>query len=329
MKTIAIKPYAAWIALSAAIVVAVILWSGRGPDPGEGQATNASRLADISVSAPSPEETSMFRPELASVLSLHRQVPPQERLASIGSLGEGLSAAECEALLAALLEPRHPNADPGWHSEYFHRIALVLQKQAEVSERFARVLATVARDGSREEVVRDYALQHLRQVWARNAGDPLLRGGVESIFRELVSEPGDIAASALLSLHLLGTPAGERSGPGIDPAPPHAGYVIPDEEIEELVSGILAQRPGGRNIGGRMTAARIIGDRRLDTQRPALLAMALGSSEHSLVRLVAIHSLGVIGDSSDMAALDSFETDDRRIGHAIRSALATGTKTSR
>ncbi len=278
-------------------------------------------LKNISLQEASPRGDDWIRPELANALGLRDPMSDSERLDVLRGMTDdnGLSETECEALLAALLERRPPAVDAGWHSAYVHAISCVLQHQEGIRERFARVLATIARDQKRDEVVRDYAMQHLRQLWDRAGNAGSLRALVEGTFRELVEKDRVLAASALLSLHLLGTPAG---APDNASKSSDSRYKVADADLAPLVSNILKEAPSPDTIRSRMTASRVAGDRRLSSSRAPLLDIARNTREHTLVRMAAISALGEIGDATDLKALSSLEVEDPRLSRAVRGATA-------
>jgi hypothetical protein len=217
-------------------------------------------------------------------------------------------------------------------------ICLILREQPTVRESFARVLSTLVHDPSRDAVVRDYAVQHLRQVWDLAKENPSLRNAIEEVFRGLVKgdEP-DMAATGLLSLHFLGTRQGEAQPvalpgnqkqslpPGmsaIESTP--TSYSIPDGQIQPLVDGILKAPATSANVSSRMTALRIVADRKLAASKPELRAIASDSvKEQVLVRMAAIAALGKLADSADRPLLEGLDHTDLRIASAVKTALVS------
>ena len=175
---------------------------------------------------------------------------------------------------------------------------------------YARTLAALARDKARDPEVRDYALQHLRTLWdATPPGG--LRDSITATFAQVAAADPALAPSALLSLHVLGGRAGGR------------GDAVPSSRIEPLALSMLADPlpPGMPSPGARMTAARVAGERRLASCRPALLRLVSSTSEHMLARMAAVSALSRIGDPSDLPALKAVKPDDVRLAAALRHAI--------
>jgi hypothetical protein len=280
----------------------------------------AEPLKPIQISAPGGN----LRPDVEQALGKELVVPGMQQLDLVRGLGNDLNEEEREAILAAIAAKRQPNIPAGWHSEFVHELSLVLQREKEGKDRFARVLATVAVDPSRDEVVRDYAIQHLRQVWENSGEDPRLRKSIEATFRKLAKEDFVLSASALLSLHLLGTlPSIEDTNSVAAEQPGRQDHpAISDGEIAPLVVGLLAEPPSSENTKARMTALRIVGDRKLAADQAHVRQIASGESEYALVRMAAISALVKFGDPSSREFLESLDRKDPRIDSAVRHALA-------
>jgi hypothetical protein len=285
------------------------------PSPPPAPPTATANLQDIHLPPAAPGANEFVRAELCEALGITGTGAPQRRIDLLASITGTLTPEECRAILGALLQPRAADAPEGWHAEYIHNLARLMQRAENSREEFARVLATLARDPRRGETVRDYALQHLRQVWDHSQD---LRPRVEASFREFSTDP-HMSASALLSLHLLGTP----TSPGAEQTPARS-YRIPDTEISPVVARILKEEPTADGMSARLTALRIVGDRRLTGFRDDLRRIASATKgEHALVRMAAVSNLARFADPADRAFLESLEARDPRVAHAVRRALAT------
>lgn len=295
---------------------AVAIWmlgarpGGKAPPPALPQP-----LAALRPAPPAPGVPTALRSDLREILGRVATTRPGRRLELLRACGTDLTPPECEALLAALAGAPAPATDPGWHAEYFHEIALVLRRQPAVRERFARVLATVAADGARDETVRDYALQHLRQVWELAADQPQLRAAVVETFRSVALRDPLLAPSALLSLHLL----------GLDPAAGSAGRpaAIATPDIEPAVIAALESPPDPASVRMRLSSLRVAGERGMHRALPAIRRIAGdGAAEHALARMAAIAALGTFTDPADRPLLETLENSrDPRIAGAARRAL--------
>ncbi len=318
MKTPRIIIVAAALALAAA---GVVVWrTGFQPvtaDNASSLSSPSSALPAFSPPAPSPDTAGKLRSGVAAAINRRPDTAWERRLALVRGLPADLTPDETSALLAALMEPCPPGVSAAVHSSYLHEIACRLQGQAAVRESFARALATLARDPRGDPTTRDYAIQHLRQVWQRADAQPALRESVAATFREFADLDPAIAASALLSLHLLGT--APVSGTAATASSHHA---LPDEELDPLLAPVFAQPPGSAaSIPARLTAARIAGERRLAAFRAPLMAQLTNPAEHAMVRMAAANALGKIADPADLATLAAYTPGDDRVAAAIRHAL--------
>ena len=228
------------------------------------------------------------------------------RADALRAIGDDLTSGESNALLAVLLTPRDPSAPEGPHSVGFHETALALHKQATIRGEFARTLATVARDLQRDHVIRDYAIQHLGQLWQNS--DPALADRIQATLVEIADKSPDIAPSAILALHLLGTPS-----------TPHA---VADGKLEPRVRKLLA-KDETTSTAARMTALRIVGERRLAGFHDDLARIAADStSGHTLVRMAAIAAIARFTDPDDLPLLRDLDHSDPRMASAIQHAIA-------
>ena len=309
------------LATIALLAAAAFWWHlNRHPD---GSATSSVSSPASGPAVPQPP-AGVLRPLVAEAVDTSSPIPWEQRLDLVRNLPPNLGRIELDVLLDALRVPRPDGVSSSFHSSYLHEIACVLQGQPSVLPRFADALTDIAKDTARDEVSRDYALQHLRQVWQRAANQSALRDSIAGNLSDLVSrnDPA-ISVSALLSLHLLGTaPVGETQVDAARPASEGPGrYGVPDDKIAPLLGPLLSEKASHPNISARLTAARIIGERRLETFRQPLFDLLNDNSEHAMVRMAAANALGRIGDPGDLAMLASFDPGDDRVAAAIRHAL--------
>lgn len=293
---------------AAGLLIWFVTWRPTPPSPA---GDNPQTLAPLLPGPPRDDPADGLRPELREILGFVPGIGPDRRLELLRNCGAGLSRPECEALLAALAQRREPATDAGWHAEYVHLISLVLQQHPKVADRFARVLAAVAADASRDEVARDYAMQHLRQVWDRADGKPELRDRIVATFRHSGVPDPVLGASAVLSLHLLGLENGKPA--------------VSTGELEPLVGRALAAPAAPERLRLRMSCLRVAGERGMVAMLPAIRRIAADSSgEHALARMTAIAALGRLGGPADRALLQGLGTSrDPRIAGSVRHALAT------
>lgn len=265
----------------------------------------------------------VLRPKVAEAIDTSSSISWEQRLDLVRKLPPDLGRIELDALIEALAVPRPDGVSSSLHSSYLHEIACALQAQPSVLPRFAEALAVIARDSARDDVSRDYALQHLRQAWQRAGNRSALQESITSNLRAFVSLDPAVSVSALLSLHLLGTaPLGATPAGTTGPATPSpGGFALSDAEITPLLAPLFSETATSANLPARLTVARIVGERRLATFRQPLLAQLNNPSEHAMVRMAAANALGRIGDPGDLAALAALDPDDDRVATAIRHVL--------
>ncbi|MCW3052854.1 MAG: hypothetical protein JWN14_2024, partial [Chthonomonadales bacterium] len=163
---------------------------------------------------------------------------------------------------------------------------------------------------------------------------PDIRQSIESTFHDLATgqEPA-LAATGLLSLHLLGTVQGAGAVPvnggSLPPGMSAQGtlekptYHLPDSTLQPMVDAILKAPPSAAAIAPRMTALRIVSDRKLADSRPLIRSLIESGDEHTLVRMAAIGTLGILKNPADRPLLESLDCRDLRIGRAIKAALVS------
>jgi hypothetical protein len=302
-----------WIAVLIALFAVIFTYALRieKTKPETPSAAKPLETISIPVDAGKPETLNRVR----AALEADDDPRGLSRVEALRSIDDDLTRSESNALLGILLKPRDPSAPEGVHSVVFHETALALHRHAAVRREFARTLATVARDPGRDPVIRDYAVQHLCQLWQKSERD--LAERIQATLDEIADESPDIAPSALLALHLLG--ASTASGISYQESAP---YAVPDAKIAKRVRTLLAAE-AGNSTASRMTALRIVGERRLSGFHDDLARIAADhESGHTLVRMAAVAAIARFGDPHDLPLLRSFDRSDPRMASAIDHAIA-------
>lgn len=289
------------------------------PDPDTARSEPSTATLDMALELPPPPLAEAeavadpIRPEIRSVLD--PGTPPALRTELVESLPLDLTEAEYRALLHEVLTPPAPGTPEAWHSSHIHEICNILQRIPASHDLLANALATVAANRAFTEVYRDYAFQHLRILWRRSL-DPLAPGvsqprnlAIEHTFRTLLADRPETSAQAILGLHELrhddSTPA------------------VPDREISQLVDQTLGSTDPAETsrIPARMTAIRIIAERKLPDSADTLKAIASSPEEHILVRTSAIGALGHLAEPADADFLLSLTPDNPLLAQALQHAL--------
>jgi hypothetical protein len=267
-------------------------------------------LEPLRVEQSAPDKRASLRPAVRRLLdpATHNRT----RIDLALTCDRDLNNDEITALLAEVSTPAVPGVDPGWHSQYLHEICRQLHHHSSIRNRFARVLVGVSADTERPHVEREYAVQHLREVWQRAADDTTLRQALVGHFKALVRDSRELAGPALLSLHFLGNdPGREWNG---------SGAIIANNELEPLVSRLLDQSRDKVVTGGVMAALRVAGDRALPGAMPSIKQVAADSSVTAIVRMAAV---SIIAKSSPDPAffLQSITPGEPLVDQAIRLSL--------
>lgn len=303
------KPAAVIAGVGLVVLSAGVWWMQSRPEDDPRPAA-ASPLAVTALqprtSAP-PDMADRLREEVIRGLGYAPGKPSAaSRLREVMEFSGELRPAEAEEVMRAMLAPTPAGESAAEHSTWFHESAKHLQKLPLIQGTFAEVLATVARDGARDLTTRDYALQHLRELWGR-AEEPALRRSIEATLLEMLPARGSIRPTVLLSLHQL-DPSGAD---GVD-----------DATLVEAVGEALSGEPeaGHHGMRTRMVAARIAGERGLESLREPLFQLASSESAHALERMASIAALRRLGHPADVERLAALSSSDPRVAGALRHA---------
>lgn len=328
-----------FLALAALCTIGVVVQTIvvlRRSEPPANRSKSISAAPPVTRFVPPPPLTHperQLRPALVEALGYSTGISWSQRIDHIRSLPKELNNDEIDALLTAMIEKCPAKISPIIHATYMHEIACLLQRREDVRARFAQALASLAQDTQQDDTTRDYAVQHLRQVWSRASGDPALRGSIVSTFRDFTTLDPVLATSGILSLHLLGTDpmtyqdgVDQDSALSPDSAPPATSdtgiaFAVPDADLIPFLESVFSSTTAKADVPARLTAVRIAGERRLTTFRKSLLEILKNPSEHTLVRMAAANAIGEIADPADLEGLASFDSKDPRVQAALLQAL--------
>lgn len=208
----------------------------------------------------------------------------QERLAAIHLLSTNLSTADQELLRTFLLQ--HDPADASTFGQgYKNELLDVLCALDPPPAWLADTLVQMYHDRSQDEVIRDYAVQHLaalyEQMLALDLNDPQSRQVIHDALWEAVGETDDsIAGTALLGLVTLA-----KESP---------------EQFDRAEIGRAALRTAGdANTGelARITAFQVCAQLEVADAVPVLVETIRGGGPVTL-RISAIGALGTLGNAS-------------------------------
>lgn len=297
-----------------AAIVAFLWWNHakHHSDAAHGSAGASRPLPKPSFAAFSQLEMNSLRSEVLESLGYTKNQTMGARIAVTKSLPDDLSDDDLQALLRFLVETRSASVSEGDHAYFFHELCNKLHHFPQVRATYASALYDVAGNAKHDLVTRDYAIQHLRRVWEKSSDIPDLRNSIQASFWEIAGGDATTSASAMLSLHNLGIATGPRAD--------YANAPVPTKEFEGFIDTVFSNSPSATNISQRMTAARIAGDRQMAHCSDHLFTLVKDPSEHMLVRVSAINSLGKLGKKKELSLLSSQLDNDPRLATAISHA---------
>lgn len=297
------------ILLGGALAVG-IYFMARVPQKQPMAAAPVEALEPLRIEHSAPQTSATLRPAVLKLLD--PGTPARARIDLAMACDRDLNNDELLALLAEVSTPPTTDVDAGWHSQYLHEICLQLHHHQPIRKRLARVLVGIVADTSRSQVEREYAVQHLREVWHRAADDNSLRQALVASFKTLLENSVELAGPALLSLHFLGNDPGRGWN--------RSSAIIGNGEIEPLVSKLLKQSRDNRATGAVMAALRVSGDRALDASMQSIKQVAADSSVPSIVRMAAISIIAKSGKDS-ASFLQSINPSEPLVAQAIHLSL--------
>lgn len=247
-----------------------------------------------------------IRPEVAAALGLDGHGDQAARLTALRALPTDLTDDEAAAATRVLLDPVPTDRNLGGTALWQHEWVSLLIRSGHSGEPLARALAAIATDAHRPEILRDYALQHLRRI-ANRADDPLLES-ILATLRQAWNEDASLRASILLSLHQI-----HRQGRAAYPA-------IPDAEISPLLEAALSDPASPLPL--RLTALRVIEERRIPGHTTRLRQLAADPSSPPMARASAVAILARQGTPEDRTWLATLQPSDPLTTSALRLSLS-------
>jgi hypothetical protein len=183
---------------------------------------------------------------------------------------------------------------------------------------YATALCGLIRDPNIDPVVRDYAIQHSIQ-WIRDAQDEQSPAKVSEEDRKRMLDCIVSFLQQPASLHETGYGTALNVVSTLE-----SGYPEETADIFTLCAPRIGEVAAGREsspLANRISAIQALPalpdrDEALTLVRSMVADVPTGSP----VRLVAIATLGALGDKSDLATLRQIQKDDSRVSYAARSA---------
>ena len=177
----------------------------------------------------------------------------------------------------------------------------LLRRQETPVEGLAATLIVMFEGGAHPPAVLDYCVQHLG-VMQGGIGDDALRARVHGVLVKAARRKDmPYAGTALYSLA-----ADRRATP---------------QQLEELKRLTLALCAADANTAARIAAIQLAGERGYGEALPILRKALFSPRRDAVLDIVAIGSIGLLGDSSDIPQLSHFMKCDSRRASAAGTAI--------
>jgi hypothetical protein len=177
----------------------------------------------------------------------------------------------------------------------------LLRRQETPVEGLAATLIVMFECGAHPPAVLDYCVQHLGLMQG-GIGDDALRARVHGVLVKAARRKSmPYAGTALYSLA-----ADRRATP---------------QQLEELKRLTLALCAADANTAARIAAIQLAGERGYGEALPVLRKVLSSPRRDTVLDIVAIGSVGLLGDSSDISRLSHFMKCDSRRAPAAEAAI--------
>lgn len=276
------------------------------PKPVPANAPKMMTVASKPAGVPAPTLSPAASDWSAVQMIVDTRASYEERLKAIGSLSSRLTDSDWEVLQPFLLQPDgldRSQLGQVIKNELLDKLCALNPPPAGIGD----VLIKMYRDQHQDEVIRDYAVQHLAAYYEQlgEAKDNAkIRQTVKSVLWNALTETGDsIAGTALLGLERL-----SRGRPEFD---------------QNQIAMVATQLAGDKNAGEltHITAYQICGRLGTADALPVVLSAARNGETIS-VKLSAIGSLGQLGGPDQTSFLkELLQGDEERLKPAAQHAL--------
>lgn len=240
-----------------------------------------------------------------------------ERLKAAKEISTDLTNEELKQLMEFLTKPideRNRENDLLAINEVMNRLRVTGMACGE----YATALCRLIRDPNVHPVVRDYAIQHAIQ-WMRDAHDGRLPATLAPEDRRRMLDCTVAFLHEPVSLHETGYGTALNVLRTLESSYPEEAAAI-FEQCEPRIVEVAAGRESAP-LANRVSAIQTLPA--LPDREAALTlirSMVAEVPTGSPVRLVAIATLGELGEQSDLATLRQLQTSDRRVTYAARAA---------
>jgi len=225
-----------------------------------------------------------------------------ERVNAVHAIGPDLTTEENDAFYRYLQTPAKDSPDAEGENWLRNEMLDKLVQQAVVTNALSQLFVALYRDTAQDDVLRDYAVQHMAPVYVRV--DANEQAGLQAALWQAVGETDtSIAGTALLALCELA-----QTNPEFDKS-----------RIAEAALKLAGDEQSGELA--RITAVQMCGRMGVTSAAPVVLQLAQNSGSVPL-RIAAIAALGDVGDGETQPFLLQLAGgSDERLKPAAESAL--------
>lgn len=268
------------------------------PPPSSGRSHRNALLADL----PDLGKRDTLATDTGIALGLAGSADFAERLEAVHRLGPNLPAPHLDQIFDYLATPV-TEASLSARQEHALRNDLmnVLRAQEIPPENLTEALLNIRHDFTQDEVMRDYALQHLAP-WYERAADFERIIILEELTATVSNPSTSLAGTALHGLHRINEDF----------------QVISEKDFEEMVGNVFLTDDAHLNT--TISATQMVGLYQLKSQIESLQEIIGSELVENTLRLAAIHALGRIGTRSDLVPVFAYYNDPF-YRKAVESAL--------
>lgn len=224
-----------------------------------------------------------------------------ERCRLLRGLGEALSAAEVDALLAFIVAtPESVGLDRAHFNSVADKAVIALERQVAVPSAFVEALAGMAVAEGGDPTWRDYCVQHLGVLYATATSAE--RDRIWVVWTDALAADSGMAGTVVLALRR------NIGAPGVEAA-----------RVAELAGGVALDER--QSDPARLTALLAAAELGHAEMLPLAREIAVSRRSTSL-RMAALATMGMLGDGSDRGLLERYAgSSDMRLRTAARAAL--------
>lgn len=284
-------------------LLGVVVWRAVHPVSESAPVADVARVESGQASRPErPRRPQPYASRPAPALLTAEQQARRAELAEVVGRPAPLTREQVETAFAVLQEIAPTDAEQGGHVAK-NAVMNALNRQAGQATNALRLYAVIYRDPAQDVVIRDYALQHVYELYAQLEAGPLRQEAVELLHAAAAQSDSSIAGTAILALARLAA---------TDPT-------VPQSAVSAAAFALAENRAA--NASARISALQVIGQ--FDAPQAVPLLVQTVKDESSIpLQLSAIGALGQVGGKNEVSLLRTIaEGENARLKPAAAGAL--------